>query len=603
MKFIDISAVKRKLYPLVIIGRVFWFPYIVTLFLTITATVLSATAPLVFGTIIDAISHSQAESAQSWSFKQLIVLVLIYSFLQMVSSGMKVWANYIAASKSEEISHYLRIKLASAIFHSGPHHEAFFKNDRGKLLSFFSRDIESLWDLFGFALTDLVSSAIMILVLCVIVLLINTFLGVILITISILFSLAFYRNGHLVRNYFTDAAPKFDRMIGFITSALAAYETIVSFRAQPWTKQAIGKASKDVTRLANKAHFRSTSFTFFTSCINLFGLLSVWALCLPGLLGEDSPYIYVTLGQFVAVLAYFSMVMGPLENISGSAKAISKGMVSMERLSFFVDQSFIHSMWTKKQLKNNTAATNQSIPSLQVSGLEYRGFSNANNGNIILKGITFDVHHGEMIGLAGESGSGKSTLLRVLARLIEPSEGVISYQGVGIEKISEDEFRKYVTYIPQGAAIFPVDLRQNLTMKNLNDEENIIDLQKAIEMASVSNFIARFDGHSDIAEVGLSGGEAQRISLARAFFKRTPVMLIDEPTSALDSTNSLKIAHSLQAVAHDGAVLVASHDKHVLEKCSRVLVLSKGIIIESGTHGVLQRESSVYQSVIFASEG
>ncbi|MDC9597092.1 ABC transporter ATP-binding protein [Xenorhabdus anantnagensis] len=610
MKRIDINAIKGKLRPFAIIGRIFWLPYTITLFLTIAATILSAAAPLVFGKIIDAISSVQDGMSQETLFSQAIRLVIIYLLIQMVASGLKAWANYTAASQSEKISHYLRAKLAKTIFHEGSQHEPFFKNDRGKILSFFSRDIESLWDLFGFALTDLISSAIMILVLCLIVFSINPLLGVILITISIFFSLAFYRNGQKVRRYFADASPKFDRMIGFITSALAAYETVVSFRAQPWVNQSIGRESQDVTRLANKAHFRSTSFMFITSCINLFGLLIVWALCLPGLLGKNSAPIDITLGQFVAVLAYFAMVMGPLENISGSAKAISKGIVSMERLSLFVDhvvdRSSVPPLPIQNSLNSNAIATNSSALPLQVSGLVYNGCSESNQPIRILNGISFDIHPGEMIGLAGESGSGKSTLLRLLARLIEPSDGSIFYQGISIEKIEEDEFRQYITYISQASAIFPVDLRQNLVLKELALKEPMEGedsaLQSAIEMASVANFISRFDKYSDMEMAGLSGGEAQRVSLARAFFRGASVMLIDEPTSALDLTNSLKIAHSLQAAAHKGAVLVASHDEHILEKCTRVLVLNEGIIVASGTHSELQRESSLYQSIIFSTE-
>lgn len=597
MKRSTIGNVVKQLGPFATIGRTFWLPYTVTLLLTVIATLLSAVVPLVFGRIIDTVSYAKNEMNKDTLFGSIIMLIFIYLSLQMTSSGLKAWANYTAASHSEKISHYLRTRLTKTIFHNDPHHELFFQNDHGKILSFYSRDIESLWDLFGFAITDLVSSVIMILVLCTIVIFINPALGIILITISVSFALAFYWNGHQVRHYFAEAAPKFDQMIGFISAALRSYETIVSYRAQFWTNKTIKQTSEDVTRLANKAHLRSTSFTFVTSCINLLGLLVVWIVCLPGLLGETKTYFDITLGQFVAILAYFSMVMGPLENISCSAKAISKGIVSIKRLSLFVDQQPTPPIHVNEHIDDEQISPSPALFLLQVTGLKYTGYSETNQPVKILNGITFYIEHGEMVGLAGESGSGKSTLLRLLARLMKPCDGIIFTQGINFNDILEDEFRALFRYVPQESAIFPVDIKQNLTLKNLN-EGKIVNLQKAVKKASAPTVLDRFNGQSDMTAAGLSGGEAQRISLARAFLKSAPTMLIDEPTSALDLTNSMQISQSLQTIARNGTVIVASHDKHVLEKCNRVLVLSNGLIIESGTHNQLQHNSELYRSII-----
>ncbi|OXS99074.1 hypothetical protein B7H23_12775 [Notoacmeibacter marinus] len=580
-----------KLRLLALIGREFWVPYSVTLSLVIASTVLSALAPLLFGKIIDVLAY-QSDGSQA----NVLLLVIVYLLIQLTSSGLKEVSNYVAASRSEIISHYLRTILTDRIFHRDGHHSAVLKEDRGKMLSLFSRDIESLWDLFGFALVDIVASSIMISTLCIVVFSISGTLGIIIIAISAVFSIAFYMNGRRVRTYFAAASPKFDRMIGFINSALSGYETIVSFRAQQWASQLINRKSQNVTQLANKAHLRSTTFAFITSTVNIFGLLLVWILCLPSLLQQGPAYVEITLGQFLAVLAYFAMIMNPLENISGSAKAIMKGMVSIERLSSFLRHSQGPNNHPQTSGLSALQARSPDTPVIEVSGLDYEGESEAATKHI-LNGLSFSVAYGEMIGLAGESGSGKSTLLRALGRLIEPNGGEISYFGTAIGTLSEDEFRQKITYVPQAAALFPVDFRQNITL-NEHYDQNGNALRQAAAAASAGAFTVRLDDHLDIEMSGLSGGEAQRLSLARAFFRQTSVLLVDEPTSALDLTNSVAVADSLKAAARQGAVVVASHDKHVLERCSYVLLLSDGAIAERGSHSVLEAKSSLYRSII-----
>ncbi|RCW23342.1 ABC-type multidrug transport system fused ATPase/permease subunit [Ciceribacter lividus] len=580
-----------KLSLLALIGREFWLPYSVTLSLVIASTILSALAPLLFGKIIDGLTQGY-----NGSQADVLLLVIVYLLIQLASSGLKAISNYVAASRSETISHYLRTSLTERIFHRGANHSAILNEDRGKTLSLFSRDIESLWDLFGFAILDIIASSIMIFTLCIVVFSINDVLGIIIIAISAVFSIAFYLNGHRVRTYFAAASPKFDRMIGFINSALSGYETIVSFRAQRWANELITRKSRDVTELANRAHLRSTTFTFITSTVNLCGLLLVWLLCLPSLLQQGPAYVEITLGQFLAVLAYFAMIMSPLENISGSAKAITKGMVSIERLSSFLRHSHEPNDQPQTSGLSVSRANSPETPVIEVSGLECEGVSDAAT-KPILNGLSFSVAHGQMIGLAGESGSGKSTLLRALGRLAEPSGGEISYFGTTICSFPEDEFRQKVTYVPQSAALFPVNFRQNITLVE-RDDQNSDDLREAATAASAAAFVDRFDDHVDMERSGLSGGEAQRLSLARAFFRESSILLVDEPTSALDFTNSVAVADSLRAAARRGAVVVASHDKHVLERCSYVLLLTDGAIAARGSHFDLDAKSSLYRSII-----
>ncbi|UIK01141.1 ABC transporter ATP-binding protein (plasmid) [Rhizobium leguminosarum] len=162
-----------KLRLLALIDREFWLPYSVTLTLVIASTVLSAVSPLLLGKIVDILAYKSETSPSN-----VLLLIITYLLIQLTSSGLKEVSNYLAASRSEIISHFLRTGLTDRIFHRDARRSAKLMEDRGKMLSLFSRDIESLWDLFGFALVDIVASSIMISTLCIVVFSINALLGI-----------------------------------------------------------------------------------------------------------------------------------------------------------------------------------------------------------------------------------------------------------------------------------------------------------------------------------------------------------------------------------------------------------------------------------------
>lgn len=589
---IKYTSILNLFAPLDDLVKIFYKKYFLIVLTGVLASIGSATTPLIFGMIIDIITDFSTNPL----FYEALVLVGIYLIIQLGSSALKGVADYFAASNSEWISHHLRQTLTSRIFHLGESHQQGREMDKGKVLSLYSRDIESLWDLFGFAITDIVSSSIFILVVCSIVLYLNFFVGIALIIISVSFVFAFYINGVKIRKYFADASPKFDKMLGFVDVALNAYEAIASSRSQNWVRGKVNYLSDSVTRLANKAHQRSTIFTFGTSTINLIGQLVVWTVCLPGLLNFDGALVQVSLGEFVAITVYFSMVMEPLESISGSAKAITKGVASLERLSSYILDQVTR---TEIDLKQKYIGLNfDSVPTklLNIENLSY--FASVDSKTKLINDISFCVYSGEMVGLAGESGSGKSTVLRIMARLYTQSEGSISFKDINIKEIPEDEFRSLCYMIPQEAFMFPVNLLENIIFDIHSVQSDQPKLKRALNDAALPSMFSQKSEVEDLTSIGLSGGEMQRISLSRAFYKAPSVLMADEPTSALDLSNSVKIANSLKELAKKGAVIVASHDQVVLEKCDKVLLLENGSIAECGTHNALKTRSKLYGRII-----
>jgi ATP-binding cassette subfamily B protein len=569
----------------------------------------TAITPFYLGKLIDAATSSE----QAFSWENALVYLLPYILLQIGAVLFTITAEYVIASKSEYISHELRLKLFNSVFHDKIKHDNSREHDRGMVLSLFNRDVEVLWDLFGYAITELLASIVIIITMCCVVLIINPIVGASLIILSLSFVIASYINGYHIRAHFAKAAPKFDRMINFINTALDGYDTIASFICQKWARKEVNLLSNNVSLLANKAHRHSSLFSFSVSIINILYALGLWLVCLPGLYGEPDSLIQITIGEFVALLFYLSMVMHPLETISGSAKVFSKSFVSIKRIREFSDSfqkeetlvdndSIYNDKQDDKKSKEITEINKKNILSVRNLELEIAN-SDYTNKNI-LKNISFNIYSNQMVGLAGSSGAGKSVLLRVLARLQTASNGEVLLNNQNVNMWNELDFRASVIYITQTPAIFPVNLKENIMLgegNNQNGNIEAISINKILEKASFSRAMEQLGEVEDITDVGLSGGEKQRISLARGMAKQGHLFIFDEPTSALDRNNCRKISQSLRNLAqskYGTSVIVASHDSNVLEKCDLIILMSDGEIKGIDNHTVLTQTSELYKKII-----
>ena len=561
--------------------------YTAAVILSVLAALGTALSPLLLGSVIDRVG------AEEWD--GIYWLIAGLGAVQLTVGAMRGISGRLSATRSEEMSHELRDLLMRTIFHDAPDHWRFQKYSRGKLLSMFNRDIEALWDFFGFAMTDLVSSVIMMLALSGIIFWLSAEVGILFLVITTVFCLAFYDNGRRIRAHFADAAPKFDRLINLINALLEGYDTIAAFRRQSWARHAALRISRQVTGLANAAHRRATGFTFLTGAMNTAGVMTVWALCLPDMIAGEAHAVSV--GGLVAIMFYFNMIVEPLDSISHAAKAIGKGSVSMSRLADFVRRAQQRRSLPSSQVTKTPAISGK--PKLLQLEAVHDLLEREETGGPILKPASFSVSEGDIIGLVGASGSGKSTLLRLLARMIPGTGRVHMVNGVGITNLDEDVFRETVAYIPQHPVVFPQSLTENLFTQH---EEHAV--RNGLIQVGLESRGEALLSSGDLSTAGLSGGEAQRLALARLLFHRPGLLLIDEPTSALDYDNSVKVCNTVfrhMSNGH-GAALVASHDPVVLQRCTTIHLMKDGEIVASGSFEQLTRDCAYFNTVIISHE-
>ena len=220
----------------------------------------------------------------------------------------------------------------------------------------------------------------------------------------------------------------------------------------------------------------------------------------------------------------------------------------------------------------------------------------------ILKKTTFTIPRGKTIAVVGSSGSGKSTLLRLLYRFYAPDGGTIRLGGRDISSYTIDSVRRAMAVVPQDVVLFNDSIGYNLHYGNLDAPWD--EVVEASKKARLHDMIMRLpDGYNTIVgERGLkmSGGEKQRVSLARAILKRAPILLCDEPTSSLDSRTELEIMANLKEVGRDGGAtcVIIAHRLSTVQDCDSIVVMDAGRVIESGTHDELMRLGGRYSELV-----
>ncbi len=233
-------------------------------------------------------------------------------------------------------------------------------------------------------------------------------------------------------------------------------------------------------------------------------------------------------------------------------------------------------------------------------------FSNVNfsydgeGGTLALDHVSFEIKHGERVAFVGASGSGKSTVLKLLLGLYEPQAGNITISGKNINSISKYALRAYFAYIPQDNYMFPESIGENILCANTGNIDKY-KLEKACQDAGILDFILCLPNQFDmvLSESGenVSGGQRQRLAIARAFYRDTPAVLFDEATSALDPVTEGEFLKIMGSLMVGRTVLMVAHRLNTIVECNKIVVMDAGHIVGIGSHEQLLQINEVYASL------
>jgi subfamily B ATP-binding cassette protein MsbA len=294
-------------------------------------------------------------------------------------------------------------------------------------------------------------------------------------------------------------------------------------------------------------------------------------------------------GDFLAYILIFSQVIQPLKTLSAASYNIRKGAASVERIEHLINEEV-----SIKEIANPV------ILESFKDCIELKNVSFSYEDKIILDDINLKIEKGKTIALVGSSGAGKSTLVDLIPRFHDTVGGEVLIDGINIKNYSLESLRNQMGIVTQEPILFNDTIANNIALGMENATEN--EITNAAKIANAYNFILQkeYGFNTSIGERGnkLSGGEKQRVTIARAVLKNPPILILDEATSSLDTESEKQVQDAINKLMNNRTSIVIAHRLSTIRNADEIIVLQKGKIVERGTHLTLMALNGFYRRLV-----
>jgi len=366
--------------------------------------------------------------------------------------------------------------------------------------------------------------------------------------------------------------------------SLLNYETVKYFGAE---QREAARYDRSMERYEQASVQTYTSLTLLNTgqaVIFTLGLTATMLMCAVGIRqGRNS------VGDFVMINAMMIQLYQPLNFMGMVYREIKQAIIDIEKM--------FEVLGRKAEIKDVPGAKPLVVTAGHVRFDDVRFSYEVERP--ILKGLSFEVPAGKTVAIVGPSGAGKSTISRLLFRLYDVSDGSITIDGQDIRQVTQTSLRAAIGMVPQDTVLFNDTIRYNIRYGRWDASD--AEVEEAARLAQIDGFI-RLSPKGYETQVGerglkLSGGEKQRVAIARTVLKAPPILVLDEATSALDSHTEAEIQEALDRVSRNRTSLVIAHRLSTIVAADEIIVLDQGRIAERGTHGVLLAKGGLYASM------
>ena len=362
--------------------------------------------------------------------------------------------------------------------------------------------------------------------------------------------------------------------------SLLNFETVKYFNNEKYEFDRLDKSLQDYEVAANQSRHSLSLLNIAQTFIIMLGITVMLVMSAYGIKNGE-----IDIGGFVVINAYMLQLYQPLNFLGSVYREIRQALTDMENMFSLLEVSTV----SKDDLEDMPQSNNADIRFDKVS-FDY------DVRRTIIKDISFTVPNGKKVAIVGPTGAGKSTISRLLFKFYDPKAGGIYINNINISKISQESLRQIIGVVPQDTVLFNDTIYYNIAYGDTKaTKEEIVN---AAQNADIHNFISTLpDGYETIVgERGLklSGGEKQRVAIARTILKNPKIFFFDEATSALDSSTEKEIQQNLENVSKDKTTLIIAHRLSTAANADNIIVLDKGTIIEQGTHESLLLNKGKY---------
>jgi len=545
----------------------------------VVATLLEAITYLMVPTFMSRIFDvGLANNDRNYIFR-IGILMIVLSLLAM---GLGIYENYASAVSSQGMGMNIRLKLFNRIIDLSP--EKLDKFSESTLITRLNSDVNAIQTATMQFMRMFLNGFWRVLVAIILAAFINVKLSFILIAGIIIFTFVMAFVFGLVMPWFSKMQNELDQINRVTNENIIAQRIIKLFNRKTHEEEKFNEPNQKLTVYMSKGYGIMMIIMPFTTLI-MNGIIA--AILWFG--GIKTGFGIIGVGDLNAFLSYAVQVCGALSLISMVSVQIGKAITSSGRVMEVL------------KVQSDSINTDDIKHTIQNADITFKNVSFTYKGNTTptLEDINFSIKPGSFVGVIGSTGEGKTTLVNLLLRFYEVNKGAITIDGNNINNYSIKYLREKIALVSQKNVLFSGSIKENIRWGNPNASD--FNIQKACEAAQAGNFInhlaENYDTHVEQGGLNFSGGQRQRLCIARALIKNPKVLILDDSTSALDQLTEAAIRKTLNEDYKEVTKIMISQKISSIESCDLIIVLNGGKVNGLGTHAELLNNNSIYQEI------
>jgi subfamily B ATP-binding cassette protein MsbA len=465
----------------------------------------------------------------------------------------------------------------------------YFTHKRGgELMSRITNDVKVVENAVSYGSTDLIYQSLQVVIFATVIFFIYFKMALIVFVFLPMISLPIIKVGKALRKLSKRSQEKIADTNSLLYETIMGVRIVKAFNMEEYEVNKFNRVNSDYYKICMKTIKRSLLLSPSTELLGVAAgaMVFFWG-------GREVIAGRLSFGIFGLFLGSLLSLIRPFKKLSAVNALNQQGMAASER---------IH------EVLETEASVKEPLSPKVLSGfkknIEFNDVWFSYVDTQILKGINLDIEYGQMLAIVGPSGSGKSTLVDLIPRFYDPQKGTVLIDGVNIRDFSLKSLRSQIGIVNQETMLFNDTIRANIAYGK--PDASFAEIEEAARKAHAHDFILNcpqgYDTTIGDRGVMISGGERQRIAIARALLKDAPILILDEATSQLDSTSERIVQEALDSLVCGRTVFMIAHRLSTVRNANRIVVIDKGMIVEHGTHSQLLENNGLYKRLYLAQE-
>ena len=516
--------------------------------------------------------------------KTLIYLIPLAIIVAFSTKGIALYnARMIMIRVSEEVKKMIQVNMLNSFISADT--ETIENKHTGKYISNLNFDVDQITRMLAEAFLSIFKDGLTLFGLLLVMFFQNWKLSLIAIIMIPLATITARKLGKRMGKVTTEAQEKSGNLNRYLVDLFKNHKIIKIFQREKFENE---RSEEYVNQLKEKSVKIASVYLRSAPIMEvLTGLMIALLIFYSGKLIINGE---LNINNFFSFLAAMMLAYQPVKSLTKVNVSIGQGLSAARRILPIID--------TKNEINLNKESKNLRLTSGDIEFDKVNFAYKSNLENQVLKNISIKINGGKMTALVGHSGSGKSTLLNMIPRIYNPTSGEVKVDNESISSINLHSLRRQISIVDQNTTLFDDTVLNNI--KYAQPDASNEDIYEAAKLSMCDDFINKLEKgfETKIGENGvkLSGGERQRLSIARAFLKKSRIILLDEATSSLDSETEEKIQRAIEKLIHNKTTIVIAHRLSTILNSDKIYVMEKGEIKDSGNHEDLLIQSEAYKS-------